>query len=104
MGTYFTPKNSFATPSLPLGKINDLDKRVAALEAGGGGGGSLTKIVVSGTINDSNVTFTSASNPTYLVINGMWYEKTGGAITWSWSAGTITLSSAVGTGGAIWGF
>ena len=102
MGTYLIPKNATAYPSLPVGKLNDLDRRVAALEAKGGGG--LTKIVVNGTRNDSNVTFTSATEPTYLVINGMWYESTGGAITWSWSAGTITLSSAVGTGGAIWGF
>lgn len=69
-----------------------------------GGGGGLTEIVVSGIRDDSNVTFTALSEPSYLVINGAWYKPTGGAITWSYLAGTITLSSPVGTGGAIWGF
>jgi hypothetical protein len=68
------------------------------------GGGGLTEIVISGTIDDTNVTFTSLSEPSYLVINGVWYKSTGGSTTWTYVAGTITLSSAVGTGGTIWGF
>lgn len=60
-------------------------------------------ITVSGVIDDSNTVFTSASQPTLLNINGAFYQKTGGAITWSYSAGTITLSSPVGTGGSIYG-
>lgn len=70
---------------------------------GGGGTGGFAVITVSGTINDSNVTFTAASLPDVLVINGGSYLQTGGAITWSYSTGTITLSSPVGTGGAIYG-
>lgn len=68
-----------------------------------GGGGFITIVAVSGTINDSNVTFTSATEPTVLVINGLVYQKTGGSITWSYLAGTITLSSPIGTGGSIFG-
>lgn len=67
-------------------------------------GGGLTRVTITGTIDDSNVTFTSASEPDILVINGIWYESTGGAITWSYLAGTITLSVPVGTGGTIWGY
>lgn len=67
-------------------------------------GGGLTEIVVSGTINDVNVTFTSVTQPNYLVINGSWFKPSGGSTTWTWITGTITLSTPVGTGGAIWGF
>jgi len=70
---------------------------------GGGGGGSLTTIPVTGTINDSNLIFTSATQPDVLVINGGLYQQTGGAITWTYVAGTITLSSPVGTNGSIYG-
>lgn len=70
---------------------------------GGSSGGTsgLTLVTVTGTINDSNVTFTAASTPTVLVINGAFYQQTGGAITWSLAGLVITLSSPVGTGGSI---
>lgn len=66
-------------------------------------GGGLTKIVISGTINDTNTVFTAPTAPTYLVINGVWYESTGGAITWTGTT-SLTLSTPIGTGSVIWGF
>lgn len=59
----------------------------------------------TGTVNDSNVTFTFTQLPTLIFINGAGYRQTGGAITWSWVASTLTatLSSPVGTGGSIFG-
>lgn len=59
----------------------------------------------SGTIDDSNLIFGFASLPTLLMINGGAFKQTGGAITWTWSAGLLqaTLSSPVGTGGIIFG-
>lgn len=68
-----------------------------------GGGGGLTIITLTGTIDDSNVTFTAGSEPTQLVINGGIYKPTGGAIAWTYVAGTITLSNPVGTGGSVYG-
>ena len=68
-----------------------------------GGIGSSGIITITGTVDDSNNSFTSASEPTVLVINGGTYKKTGGSITWTYSAGTITLSSPVGVGGTIYG-
>lgn len=65
--------------------------------------GGFTVIAVSGTVNDSNTSFTATTQPTLLNINGAFYQKTGGAITWSYSGGTITISSPVGTGGNIYG-
>lgn len=59
----------------------------------------------TGTINDANLSFTFTQLPSVIIINGGTYRQTGGAITWSWNAGTLTatLSSAVGTGGSIFG-
>jgi hypothetical protein len=64
--------------------------------------GSFAVVAVTGTIDDSNVTFTVATEPVLVVINGASYTSTGGAITWTWVAGTLTLSSPVGTGGNIY--
>lgn len=60
-------------------------------------------ITMTGTIDDSNVTFTCASEPFEMVINGLSYLPSGGAITWSYLAGTVTLSTPVGINGTIWG-
>lgn len=69
----------------------------------GTGSSGITLIPVTGTRDDSNVTFTVTTTPTVLNINGGLYEKTGGSITWSIAGTTITLSSPVGTGGSISG-
>lgn len=67
------------------------------------GGTSLTVIAVAGTIDDSNTAFTAATQPTLLNINGAFYKQTGGAYTWTYVAGNITLNAAVGAGGSIFG-
>lgn len=66
-------------------------------------GAGFSVITVSGTINDVNVSFTAPSQPTLLDINGAFYKQSGGAITWTYVAGNITLSSPVGSGGSIFG-
>lgn len=66
-------------------------------------GGGLSPFAVIGTIDDSNKTFASTILPTLLNINGAFYLPTGGAITWTWVATVITLSSPVGEGGSIFG-
>ena len=66
-------------------------------------GGGFQLLTVSGTIDDSNESFTTTSPPSILVINGAGYEQTGGAITWTYSGGAITISVPVGTGGSIFG-
>lgn len=90
-----------------LKKIGD-----EARNKGGGfvGGGRINylsemKLLASGTIDDSNTAFQFALKPSFIVVNGGWYEGTGGAITWTWTAATstATLSSAVGSNGTIWG-
>jgi hypothetical protein len=52
----------------------------------------------TGTVDDSNVTFNVANEPKYVVVNGAQYFDGAG---YSYSGGTITLNSPVGTGGFI---
>ncbi len=54
----------------------------------------------TGTVDDSNTTFTVIKEPFYIVINGAEYFVGTGSYT-SYVAGTITLSSPVGLGGFI---
>lgn len=76
----------------------DGNKKISA-----SGGGGITPITVTGTIDDSNTSFSADTEPTLLNINGAFYLKIGGAYTWSYSGTTITLNEPVGTGGSIFG-
>lgn len=87
-----------AGPGIAVTETADGTKKITNTGASG-----FNIIAVSGTINDTNVTFTAASQPKLLNINGAFYQQTGGAYTWTYLAGTITLNAAVGTGGSIFG-
>lgn len=52
----------------------------------------------TGTVDDSNVTFTVSNEPKYIVVNGAQYFAGAG---YSYAGGTITLDNPVGTGGVI---
>lgn len=67
-------------------------------ENGGGGGTNLDFETPTGTVDDSNVTFTVANTPLYLVINGAQYFE---GVHYTLAALTITLNNPVGTGGFI---
>ncbi len=74
------------------------------ISATGSSGGSFTVLPkLSGTVDDTNLAFTFSDEPQLVVINGASYAKTGGAITWTYLTGTVTLSSPVGSGGNIYG-
>ena len=77
------------TPSSPLSVVG-----------GGGGGGSISAITITGTVDDSNVSFVAASAPTFLVINGITYQQN---TVWSLSGLNITLTIPVGVNGSIFG-
>lgn len=79
---------------------NPSTHRLLVSSSGGGGGSTLTAETPTGTVNDSNVTFTVANTPVFISVNGAVYTAGTGTFT-SYAAGTITLSSAVGTGGFI---
>ncbi len=66
-------------------------------------GSTLTSETPTGAIDDSNVTFTVVHQPLYIIVNGAQYTV-GTGLYASYLAGTITLTSAVGTGGFITSF
>lgn len=77
--------------------------KVSELMHGGSSSSGATTLVAetpTGTVDDSNVTFTVTHEPLYIVVNGAQYAVGTGTYS-SYAAGTITLSSAVGTGGFI---
>lgn len=77
------------TPSSPLSVVSS--------------GSGVIILTFTGTIDDLNTTFTTTSLPVEVIVNGLSYIQNGGAITWSYLSGTITLSSPVGSGGSIYG-
>lgn len=66
----------------------------------GAAAGTLTAETPTGTVNDTNTSFTVVNTPKFIAVNGAIYRAGEGIFT-SFSGGTITLSSAVGTGGFI---
>lgn len=104
----------FFDEGVPLGQdIQAVDFRGAGITAerqgtrivvtvtatGGGGGGTTIGIEIpAGTVDDSNVTFTVANDPLYIVVNGAQLFEGAG---WSIVGTTITLDNPVGTGGFI---
>lgn len=63
-------------------------------------GAAVTPITMTGTIDDSNKSFTAASTPTLVNINGTFYRH-GHGVTIAGTA--VTTDSPVGTGGDIFG-
>ncbi len=65
-----------------------------------GGSGSLSVLAATGTVNDSNKTFTFASEPTLVIVNGATYRHGSGVTI---STTTATLDNAPGFGGDVYG-
>lgn len=65
-------------------------------------GGGISILTATGTVDDSNVDFVFASEPTVVVVNGAVYRKNRG---WTWTLGTltVTLASPAGSGGDVYG-
>lgn len=76
------------------------DGREVNYTAPASGGGALAIITATGTIDDSNTSFTFADTPTVVIINGSIYRN-GSGVTITGTA--VTTSFPVGTGGFIFG-
>ncbi len=61
---------------------------------------NINVLVATGTVNDSNVTFTFTAAPSLVAVNGTNYRENHG---WTISGLTVTLANPVGTGGDIYG-
>lgn len=88
--------------------LNFIGSGVSVANAGNGvasitissGGGSLAVLAATGTVDDSNLTFTFASTPTVVVVNGAVYADGYGVTIIGLSA---VINNPVGTGGFIYG-
>ena len=65
----------------------------------GSAGGSLSVLTATGAVSDANVTFTFASEPTLVIVNGAAYRHGAGVTI---SGTTVTLDNPVGNGGDIY--
>lgn len=66
----------------------------------GSGGGSLSVLAATGTVDDSNTTFTFASTPTLVMVNGAAYRDGHGVTI---VTTTATLDNPPGVGGDVYG-
>lgn len=66
-------------------------------------GARLSRLTATGTVDDSNTTFSFSEEPLLLNINGGLYPASTGIYNWSWSDPNVTLAVAVGAGGFIEG-
>lgn len=71
-------KGQQAVTGLPIGKLNDLERRIAYIEQNPVSGIGYTIETPSGTVNGSNTTFTVTNTPVYLVIDGATYFENAG--------------------------
>ena len=80
---------------------NDGQKVISAT-----GSGAFTILTATGSVDDSNTTFTFLSVPSMVNINGSFYNagaQVGGAAAWTNVGTTVTTAFPVGTGGCIFG-
>jgi hypothetical protein len=96
--TRYTDLNFIAGAGITITAANDDTNRRVNLTIISSGSSSFETPV--GTVDDSNLTFTVSNTPKYIIVNGAQYVV-GTGLYASYSAPTITLTSAVGTGGFI---
>lgn len=91
--------NIVAGTGISLAYASSYGRNDITISASGAG---LSKLTATGAINDSNLAFTFASQPTLVVVNGAAYQENKG---WAWDAGTLTatLDVAPGPQGDIYG-
>lgn len=79
---------------------NRVGERVDITIDGNGGGGGLSVLTATGAVDDENTTFTFASEPQLVVVNGNSYRDGHGVTI---TGTTAELDSPVGSGGDIYG-
>ncbi len=74
------------------------------LVSGSGGSISGQEISFTGAINGSNTAYTVATQPTYVVADGVWFKAAdgNGNVQWSYSTGTVTMINPPSS--SIYGF
>lgn len=97
--TKYRDLNIIAGSNISLTVVNDDANKNTKLTISASGGG-VSFETPTGTVDNSNVTFTVINTPLYINVNGLQYTVGNGVYS-SYSNGTITLSTPVGSGGFI---
>lgn len=66
--------------------------------------GGLVLLPATGTVNGVNQTFTFTQVPTYIVSDGVWYQKLDNNAGVNWSSSGLTITMTIPPQSAIWGF
>ena len=68
--------------------------------------GSLAPLTATGTVNGVNTAFVFTEQPTYIVVDGLWYSRldNNGVAQWTWNGGTLTATMVVAPTNSIFGF
>jgi len=89
MGYYTTPSNTTVVQGIPIGRLNNLEKRISTLESGGSG-----YQVPTGTVNGVNKVFVFTTAPTVVSVDGVCRRKTSSDSTVNWT-GTTTITLTI---------
>lgn len=84
------PQGTQAVMGIPIGKLNNLDHRVSALENGGVVSSSY-QAPLTGSLNQATFTWTTA--PKVIVVDGVPKQKTQTDGTVNWTGTTTTVLS-----------
>ena len=68
-----------------------------------GGGGGFTVLSATGTVNGSNQIFTFTQVPTFLVVDGAFYQKTDNNGVVQWSSSGLTITTLITPSNSIFG-
>lgn len=74
-------------------RVNPVTGRLLVSDAGGSGG-NVTLLPATGTVDNSNVTFTFTAEPTFVISDGAWYAQkdSNGNSQWTWDGvDTVTM-------------
>lgn len=98
--TKYTDINLIAGTNVSIAVADDNTNKRVGLTFSASGGAGVSYETPVGDVNDTNMTFTVSNTPVYINVNGLIYREGEGIFT-SYVAGTITLSTPVGTGGFL---
>lgn len=97
MGIFYAPANTTAVQGIPIGRLNNIDNRVSALEQAGGSSGFQQP--TSGAVDGSNATFVWTKSPNVIVVDQgrpMQRISSDGTVNWTVSgSGPYTTVLAV---------
>lgn len=108
ISTRYTDINFKAGSNITFTKTDNNTTHQVDFTIASSGSGGLSEITVTGTVNGSNKSFTTVSQPTYVISDGAWFKATDRqavpVTNWTWVTGTLTLVGMSPPTSDIWAF